>query len=217
VRPTGTLHLAFLRSPVAHGRLAHLDVAGAAAVPGVVAVLTGKDLGLDARGFLGTMTGRRSPAHHPLVIDVVRFPGEPVAAVIARDAATAVDALSAIEVDYEPLPIVGDAEAALTSQTRVHDDIDGNVCFTREKSAGDVAAAFASAEVVVRRRFSLGRVSPVAMEPRSVVAAPEGDGYIVWSSTQTPQIVRYELARAAGLPEALLRVVAPDVGGGFGG
>jgi carbon-monoxide dehydrogenase large subunit len=217
VRPTGTLHLAFLRSPVAHARLVHLDVGGAAAVPGVVAVLTSKDLGLDARGFVGTMTGRRSPAHQPLVADVVRFPGEPVAAVIARDAATAVDALSAIEVDYEPLPTVGDAEAALTSATLVHENINGNICFTREQSAGDVAGAFAGAGVVVRRRFSLARVSTAAMEPRSVVAAPEGDGYVVWTSTQTPQIVRYELARAAGLPEALLRVVAPDVGGGFGG
>ena len=217
VRPAGTLHLAFLRSPVAHGRLIHLDVRPAAAQPGVVAVLTGEDLRLGERGFVGAMLDGSGPVHQPLAVDVVRFPGEPVAAVVARDAAAAVDALSAIEVDYEPLPTVGDAASALASPLRVHDDIEGNICFTHEQSAGDVAAVFAGADVVVRRRFSLARVAPAAMEPRSVVAAPDGDGYTVWTSTQTPQIVRYELARATGMPEAMLRVVAPDVGGGFGG
>jgi aerobic carbon-monoxide dehydrogenase large subunit len=217
VRPTGTLHLAFLRSPVAHGRLLHLDTSKAAAQPGVVAVLTGADLRLEGRGFLGAMVGRKAPEHQPMAVDVVRFPGEPVAAVIAVDEATAVDALAVIEVDYEPLPTVGDADSALTSPVRVHDSVEGNICFTKEQSTGDVAAAFAAADVVVRRRLSLARVAPAAMEPRSVVAAPEGDGYTVWTSTQTPQVVRYELARAVGMPEALLRVVAPDVGGGFGG
>jgi carbon-monoxide dehydrogenase large subunit len=217
VRPSGTLHLAFLRSPVAHGRLTRLDISAALSQPGVIAVLTGEDLRLGDRGFVGAMQGKRAPEHQPLAVDVVRFPGEPVAAVVARDAAAAADALSAIEVDYEPLPTVGDAAAALTSQLRVHDNVEGNISFTHEKSSGDVAAAFAGADVVVRRRFSLARVAPAAMEPRSVVAAPDGDGYTVWTSTQTPQIVRYELARATGMPEALLRVVAPDVGGGFGG
>jgi aerobic carbon-monoxide dehydrogenase large subunit len=217
VRPAGTLHLGFLRSPVAHGRLIRLDISRAVSQPGVVAVLTGEDLRLGERGFVGAMQGKRAPEHQPLAIDVVRYPGEPVAAVVARDAAAAADALSVIEVDYEPLPTVGDAAAALTSQVRVHNGIEGNICFTREKSAGDVAAAFAGADVVVRRQFSLARVAPAAMEPRSVVAAPDGDGYVVWTSTQTPQIIRYELARATGIPEAMLRVVAPDVGGGFGG
>ena len=186
VRPAGTLHLAFLRSPVAHGRLIHLDVSRAVSQPGVVAVLTGEDLRLGGRGFIGAMLDDRAPEHQPLAVDVVRFPGEPVAAVVARDAAAAVDALSAIEVDYEPLPTVGDAASALTSQVRVHDDIEGNISFTHEQSTGDVAAAFAGADVVVRRRFSLARVAPAAMEPRSVVAAPDGDGYTVWTSTQTP-------------------------------
>ena len=217
VRPAGTLHLAFLRSPVAHGRLIHLDISAAVSQPGVAAVLTGEDVRLGERGFRSALVDRTAPAHQPLAIDVVRFPGEPVAAVVAVDAASAADALSAIEVDYEPLPTVGDAEEALTSPVRVHDDVEGNISFTHEQSTGDVAAAFAGADVVVRRRFSLARVSPAAMEPRSVVAAPDGDGYTVWTSTQTPHIVRYELARATGLPEASLRVVAPDVGGGFGG
>jgi aerobic carbon-monoxide dehydrogenase large subunit len=217
VRPGGTLHLAFLRSPVAHGRLLHLDVSKAAAAPGVVAVLTGEDLRLEVRGFRGAVVSKKAPEHQPMAVDVVRFPGEPIAAVVAVDEATAVDALAAIEVDYEPLPTVGDAEAALTSPARVHAAVEGNISFVEEQSTGDVAAAFAGADVVVRRRFSLARVAPAAMEPRSVVAAPEGDGYTVWTSTQTPQVVRFELARAAGMPEALLRVVAPDVGGGFGG
>jgi len=217
VRPTGTLQLAFLRSPVAHGRLLHLDVSKAAAAPGVVAVLTGEDLRLEGRGLIAAMGSKRAPEHQPMAVDVVRFPGEPVAAVVAVDEATAVDALAAIEVDYEPLPVVGDAAAALSSPVRVHDAVEGNISFAKERSGGDVAAAFAGADVVVRRRFSLARVAPAAMEPRSVVAAPEGDGYTVWTSTQTPQVVRHELARAAGMPEALLRVVAPDVGGGFGG
>ena len=217
VRPLGTLHLAFLRSPVAHGRLQHLDVSRAVAEPGVVAVLTGEELRLGDHGFVGISSDDTTPVHQPLAVGIVRFPGEPVAAVIARSAAEAVDALAAIDVDYDPLPAVGDAASALTSDALVHDAMEGNICFTHEQSAGDVAAAFVDADVVVRRQFSLARVAPAAMEPRSVVAAPDGDGYTVWTSTQTPHILRYELARATGMPEASLRVVAPDVGGGFGG
>ena len=119
VRPTGTLHLAFLRSPVAHGRLLHLDVGKAAAAPGVVAVLTGEDLRLEGRGLIAAMGSKRAPEHQPMAVDVVRFPGEPVAAVVAVDEATAVDALAVIEVDYEPLPVVGDAAASTQlSRTR---------------------------------------------------------------------------------------------------
>ena len=104
VRPPGTLHLAFLRSPVAHGRIHHLDVSRAAVEPGVVAVLTGEDVRLGDRGFERIEPDGTEPVLQPLAIGIVRFPGEPVAAIIARSAAEAVDALAAIDVDYDPLP-----------------------------------------------------------------------------------------------------------------
>ncbi|HEX6919558.1 MAG TPA: xanthine dehydrogenase family protein molybdopterin-binding subunit [Actinomycetes bacterium] len=219
VRPPGTLHVAFLRSPVPHGRLRRVDVAGVLGRPGVVAAYTGDDLTLGPQGIrtIGRDRSRPQPVQQPLAVGTVRYPGEPVVAVVARTAAAAADALEAVEVDYEPLPVVGDARAALTSPVLVHDHVPGNVCFEHEQAAGDLAAAVAAADVVVRRRFALPRVAPVAMEPRCVVAGPDGDGFTVWSSTQTPHIVRHELARATGLPAARLRVVAPDVGGAFGG
>jgi aerobic carbon-monoxide dehydrogenase large subunit len=215
VRLPGLLHIAFLRSPVAHGRITALDVSAAAEQPGVVGVLTGADLGLGDRGFSGVLN-RKGPRHDAIAVDVVRYPGEPVAAVVARDPAAAQDALAAIEIDFEPLPVVGDAEAALVADTQLHDGVEANTAFSYEKSYGDVAAAIEAAEVVVRRRLTLGRVASAAMEPRAVVAAPDADGWTVWTSTQTPHIVRHELARAAGLPDSQLRVIAPDVGGGFG-
>ncbi|HSR25246.1 MAG TPA: molybdopterin cofactor-binding domain-containing protein, partial [Candidatus Eisenbacteria bacterium] len=219
VRPAGTLHLVFLRSPLAHGRLLRVDVAAALESPGVVAAFTGEDLTLGGEGIrtIGRQRDRPNPVLQPLAVGKVRFAGEPVVAVVARTEAAAVDALEAVAVDYDPLPVVGDPAAAPEAGPLVHDTVPGNVCFEHEHSAGDLAAAFAAAVVVVRRRFALPRVAPVAMEPRSVVAVPDGDGYTVWSSTQTPHLVRHELARATGIPAASLRVVAPDVGGAFGG
>lgn len=219
IRPPGLLHLVFLRSPLAHAVLTRVDVTAALARPGVVAACTGEDLQLGPDGIrtLGFVRGGPNPVQQPLAVGRVRYPGEPVVALVARDATQAADALEAIEVDYEPLPVVGDARGALTSDVLVHESMAGNVCSTEQRGQGDVDAAMARCDVVVHRRLALPRVAPVAMEPRATVAAPEGDGYVVWSSTQTPHLVRHELSRASGIPAERLRVVAPDVGGAFGG
>ena len=125
--------MTFLRSPVAHGRITRLDVSTAREAPGVVAVLTGEDLALGERGFVG-IAHRHAPPHQPLAIDTVRYPGEPVAAVVALDAALAQDALALIEVDYDPLPVVGDALSALESPTQLHEGFAHNVAGTVEQA-----------------------------------------------------------------------------------
>ncbi|MDQ1614284.1 MAG: aerobic carbon-monoxide dehydrogenase large subunit, partial [Actinomycetota bacterium] len=187
--------------------------------PGVVAGYTGRDLDLGPEGIrtLGFARGKPNPIQQPLAVDKVRYPGEPVAALVGRDLAQVLDALEAVEVDYEHLPVVGDARSALTGDVLVHDNISGNVCSTHEQGMGDIDAVLARSDIVVRRRLALPRVAPIAMEPRATVAAPEGDGYTVWSSTQTPHLLRHELAEATGIPADRLRVIAPDVGGAFGG
>lgn len=219
VRPQGCLHVAFLRSPVPHARLTRIDVSGALQARGVVAAFAGEDLRIGDRGLLRLFpsTDNPSPVHQPLAVDRVRYPGEAVAVVVARDPASAVDALEEVDVNYDPLPVVGDARQALLTHALVHDHIAHNVCYQEEEGAGDLASAFAAADVIVRRRFSLPRVAPAALEPRCVTVAPEGEGYTVWTSTQTPHIVRHQLALNTGLPESAIRVVAGDVGGGFGG
>jgi carbon-monoxide dehydrogenase large subunit len=218
VRPLGCLHVAFLRSPVPHARLTRVDVSGALQARAVVAAFAGESLRIGDTGLVGLFPSAEhpSPVHQPLAIDRVRYPGEAIAVVVARDPGSAVDALEAIDVSFDPLPVVGDGEQALLSTALVHEHIAGNLCYQEEQGTGDVAAAFAAADVVVRRRFALPRVAPAAMEPRCVTVAPEGDGYTVWTSTQTPHIVRHQLAVNAGLPQSAIRVVAGDVGGGFG-
>jgi carbon-monoxide dehydrogenase large subunit len=213
--PGDALHLAFVRSPLAHAEVVGIDVSAAAARPGVVAAWSGAELSLPTGS--PRLGGRGRPAAPLLAAERVRYPGEAVAVVVARTRAQAVDALEAVDVDYEPLPVVGDADAAATGERLVHDDQPGNIAGDTSRSEGDVEAALAGSDVVVRRRFSLARVAPTAMEPRSVTVVPDGDGYLVRMSTQTPHISRWMLARAAGLPEESVHVVAADVGGGFGG
>src|SRR5690606_9535251 len=146
----------------------------------------------------------------------------PVAVVVARDRASAVDALEAIDIEYEPLPVVLDLEAALADGAPlVHADAGTNKCYTwvfdsAEAGTGG-SVADAEAEVVLRRRFVQQRLIPAFMEPRSVIADPTGEGWTVYSSTQLPHILRILLAMTTGTPEHRIRVIVPDVGGGFGG
>jgi carbon-monoxide dehydrogenase large subunit len=217
----GMLHMAVLRSPMAHARIASIDVSQALRVSGVMAAFSGADLAAD----LGSLPcawpvteDMVSPEHPPLATEEVRYVGDGVAVVVARDRYSAADALEAIAVEYEPLPAVVDMEAALTDSDLVHADKGTNTCFVWPLSNGDVDAAFSSAEVVVERRFIQQRLLPTAIEPRAVVVAPiaAADEYTVYSSTQIPHILKLMLALTTGLPEHKLRVVAPDVGGGFG-
>ena len=213
--PADALHLAFLRSPMAHAEVVGVDVSGALGRPGVVAVWSGSELSLP--GGTPRLGGRGRPAAPLLATDRVRYPGECVAVVVARTRGQAVDALEAVDVDYEPLPVVGDAESAAAGERLVHDDQPGNLAGDASRSEGDVDAALAASDVVVRRRFSLARVAPTAMEPRAVTVTPDGDGFVVRCSTQSPHISRWLLARAVELPEDRVHVIAADVGGGFGG
>jgi carbon-monoxide dehydrogenase large subunit len=223
----GMLHLAILRSPMAHARITRVDTSAAEREPGVIAVLSGRDVA-DVQGSLPcawpVTEDMVHPDHPPLAVDEVRHVGEAVAVVAARDRASAVDALAAIEVDYEPLPVVLDMEAALVDGSPlVHTDKGTNKSYTwvfdsaEAGTGGAVEEAIAGAEVVLRKRYIQQRLIPAFMEPRSVVVDPTGDQYTMYSATQIPHILRFLVAVVTGTPEHKVRVIAPDVGGGFGG
>ena len=214
----GMLHAAFVRSPHGHARIAAVETAAALAVPGVAAALCGKDLGavaplaprLDAPGFVPTAWSALAPER-------ARFAGEPVAVVAAATAYVAADAAELVAVDYQPLAALPGLDAALApGAPRLHDAVAGNVLMRREHAHGDVSAAFARAAHVLGETFSCGRVSASPLEPRGIVAHWDGEALAAWASTQIPFVMRAALARAFGLRESAVRVVAPDTGGGFG-
>jgi carbon-monoxide dehydrogenase large subunit len=218
----GLLHMAVLRSPMAHARIVSVDVSAALELPGVIAAYSGADLAAE-QGALPcawpVTPDMVHPDHPPLATDEVRYVGDGVAVVVARDRYAAADALEAIAVEYEQLPAVVDMEAALAEGAPlVHSDKGTNKCFVWPFASGDYEAAKAAADVVVTRRFIQQRLLPTAMEPRSVVVAPiaAADEFTVYSATQVPHILRVMLALVTGIGEHKLRVVAPDVGGGFG-
>ncbi|OWY79318.1 xanthine dehydrogenase family protein molybdopterin-binding subunit [Rhodococcus sp. BUPNP1] len=222
----GMLHAAILRSPVAHARITGLDVSEARGKPGVVAVYTGADLA-EEQGSLPCAwpitEDMKTPNAPALAVDTVRFAGEAVAVVVARSAYEAHDALDAIDVDYEDLPVVLDLESAAQDGDLVHPDLGTNVSATwvfdsaEAGSGGNVEDAIRDAEVVVERTFRQQRLIPAFMEPRSVVVDPTASQITMWSATQVPHVLKLMLAMTLGLPEHKLRVIAPDVGGGFGG
>ncbi len=218
----GMLHIAVLRSPMAHARITSIDVAAALEQPGVIAAFTGADLQDAWAGGLPcawpVTEDMVAPVHLPIASEEVRYVGDAVAVVVARDRYSAADAVEYIDVEYEPLGAVVDLETALADEVLVHSDKGTNRCFTWPFENGDVDDVFASADVVVKRRYRQQRLIPAAIEPRAVVVAPiaAADEYTVYSSTQIPHILRLMLALVTGVPEQRLRVIAPDVGGGFG-
>ncbi|MER8057837.1 MULTISPECIES: xanthine dehydrogenase family protein molybdopterin-binding subunit [unclassified Streptomyces] len=223
IQVAGLLHLAVLRSPMAHARITRVDVAPALERPGVLAAFSGADLaeGLGSLPCAWPVTEDIVlPGHPPIAVDEVRYAGDPVAVVVARDRYAAADALEAVEVDYDPLPPVLDLEDALAEGAPlVHSDQGTNRCYTWPLATGESFAAVRErAEVTVRRRFHQQRLIPNAMEPRAVVVTPlaASGEYTVYSATQIPHILRIMLATVTGVPEHKLRVIAPDVGGGFG-
>jgi aerobic carbon-monoxide dehydrogenase large subunit len=217
----GMLHMAVLRSPMAHARISGVDVSAALEQPGVLAAFSGADLA-DELGSLPcawpVTEDMVHPDHPPLAVDEVRYVGDAVAVVVARDRYAVADALEHVAVDYDPLPAVVDLEEALADKVLVHADKGTNTCFVWPLSVGEVDTAFADADVVVKRRFIQQRLIPTAIEPRAVVVEPiaAAGEFTVYSATQIPHILRLMLATVTGLPEQKLRVVAPDVGGGFG-
>ncbi|MFB6956127.1 xanthine dehydrogenase family protein molybdopterin-binding subunit [Streptomyces sp. NPDC056309] len=220
---TGLLHLAILRSPMAHARIERIDVSPALERPGVVAVFSGRDLaeGLGSLPCAWPVTEDMVlPDHPPVAVDEVRHAGDPVAVVVARDRYAAADALEAIEVDYEPLPPVLDLEEALAEDAPlVHADKGTNRAYVWPLRTGeDFEAVKQRADVVLERRYRQQRLIPNAMEPRAVVVTPlaASGEFTVYSATQIPHILRIMLSVVTGVPEHKLRVIAPDVGGGFG-
>ena len=223
----GMLYLAILRSPLAHARITGVDVSAALREPGVVTAFTGRDVA-DTQGSLPcawpVAEDMVHPDHPPIAVDEVRHVGEAVAVVVARSRAAALDALEAVQIDYDELPVVLDMEQALgDGSALVHTDSGTNRSYTwvfdsAEAGTGEaVGTAFESADVVIKRRYRQQRLIPAFMEPRSIVVDPTGDVYTMWSATQIPHVLRFLLAVVTGTPEHKLRVVAPDVGGGFGG
>ncbi|MDC0769110.1 xanthine dehydrogenase family protein molybdopterin-binding subunit [Streptomyces sp. HD] len=219
----GLLHFALLRSPMAHARIERVDVSPALERPGVIAAFSGADLaeGLGSMPCVWPVTEDIvMPDHPPLAVDEVRHAGDPVAVVVARDRYAAADALEAIEVDYEPLPPVLDLEAALEPDSPlVHADKGTNRCYTWPLKTGeDFGSVRQRAELTLKRRYHQQRLIPNAMEPRAVVVTPiaASGEYTLYSSTQIPHIVRLLMAMVTGIPENKIRVIAPDVGGGFG-
>lgn len=222
----GMLHLAMVRSPFAHAKITSVDVDEARRASGVIAVITGADVA-DEQGSLPNawpiMPDQKAPPHPALAVDRVTFAGEAVACVIARSAAAARDAVELVDVEYDELPVVLDLEEAVQDKTLVHSDLGTNLSATwvldsaEAGTGGDVNEALSSSEVVIERTYHQQRLIPSFMEPRSIVVDPTGEQVTMWSATQIPHILRLMLAMTLGLPEAKVRVIAPDVGGGFGG
>ena len=219
--PPGTVHAVFVRSPFAHARVLRVDAEASRRMPGVLAVLTGVEAkdhlrpirpSLEASGYAGG-------EWWPLAVDRVRFPGEAVAVVVASDRYVADDVAGAVRVEYDALPALPDVDAATTADApELQLQVPRNIFLRAAGSTGDVAAVFARAPVVVSAEFRTGRVTGAAIENRGVLACydPVTSHLRVWSSTQTPHLLRVALAEHLGLAETRITVLTPDVGGAFG-
>ena len=221
IKMVGMLHLALVRSPYAHANINGVDTSAAEAADGVVAVYTGEQLA-DQLGSLicgWVVPDTKEVPHPPLAVGKVRCVGDAVAAVVATDAATAADAAELVDVDYEPLDAVANAEEATKDGAPlVHDEVTNNIGFEWEVGGGDVAQAASDSEVRVSQRIVNQRLIPNSMEGRAVIADfnPGTNQVTLWTSSQIPHLVRLLLALVTGHPEHQIRVIAPDVGGGFG-
>ncbi|HEY0448365.1 aerobic carbon-monoxide dehydrogenase large subunit [Actinophytocola sp.] len=220
VRLRGMLHSAVLRSPLAHARIVSIDTSAAEAHPKVRAVLTGADLAERGLAWMPTLSADRQAV---LATDKVRFQGQEVAFVVAEDRYSARDALALIDVEYEPLDPVVDARTALDADAPViRDDLDGkrdNHIFDWEAGdRGATDAVFAAADVVVAQDVLYPRVHPAPLETCGVIADldPVTGKLTVWSTTQAPHAHRTVLATVSGIPEHRIRIISPDIGGGFG-
>ncbi len=227
----GMLHLAMVRSPVAHARIASIDTSEAKESPGVIGVWTGPELAGSEVGLpcaWPITPDMKAPGHPSVAQDTVRHTGEIVAVVVARSAVEARDAAQLVFADYDDLPAVVDMEAALAEGADlVHPDLGTNenatwVFDSAQAGTGRdvdevIAETRANGGVVLERRFRQQRLVPAFMEPRSTVVDPTGEQVTVWSATQVPHFVRIFMALITGTPESKIRVIAPDVGGGFGG
>jgi aerobic carbon-monoxide dehydrogenase large subunit len=225
----GMLHLAMVRSPFAHARISNIDTSAAKRAPNVVTVITGADVA-EEQGGLPTVwpitTDQKIPVHPSIAVDRVAFAGEIVAVVVARSAAEARDAAELVDVDYDELPAALDLKEAAKDTVLAHPDLGTNKSAFWQLDSADAGTgssvddAIAEARdngILIEREYRQQRLIPAFMEPRSFVCDPTGEQLTLWSSTQVPHIVRFFLAAVLGVSESKVRVIAPDVGGGFGG
>jgi len=223
MRVPGMVYLGVVRSPYAHARIKSVDVKPALAHSDVVAAWSGADIDEEWAGSLPCAwiptEDTNAPEHKPVAVDKARYVGDAVAVIAATSRGAAEDAAELVEVEYEPLPAVVDPEAALADGAPiVHEQFGTNRCYTWTLEAGEVDRLFAEADVVVSERYRQNRLIPNAIEPRAVFVTPipaTGE-FTLFSTTQVPHIARVTLSGVTGIPEAKLRVIAPDVGGGFG-
>ncbi|MGB3448365.1 MAG: xanthine dehydrogenase family protein molybdopterin-binding subunit [Xanthobacteraceae bacterium] len=216
------LHAAFVRSPYAHARIVAIDSSAAKTMPGVRLIATGADLAKVCKPWVGTLDhfkGMKSTPQLPLPLDKVVWAGQAVVAVVADSRALAEDAAEAILVDYDELPAVIDIDAARTSDTTViSPELGDNLCFHGRIDTGNIDELFAGAAHVVEEEFHFGRHTAVTMEPRAIVADfdPNEMRLTAHHATQTPYQFQDIYSRHFGIPEANVRVIAPDIGGSFG-
>src|SRR6266404_3259139 len=215
-----TLHVAFLRSMYAHAKIKSIDASEASHAPGVVAVYTGADVAgkIGPVPCAGALPGLKIPNYTVLATDHVTFVGHPIAAVVATDKYAARDAIDLIMVDYEELPVVVDVEEAAKGGPLVYEEYGDNIAYKLTSGEGDIEAALAESDHVIKQRIVHQRLIPIAMEPRGVLARyyPGERELTIWTSTQIPHLARTQLAIMLGVPENKVRVIAPEVGGGFG-
>ena len=218
----GMTYMAVLRSPHARARIRNVDTSKAEEHPEILTVLAGEELKRRCRQplpLIGAQPHMNARTRWPMATDAVRYVGEPVAAIVATSRAAARDALELIEVDYEPLPTVADPEKAVQGDSPlVHDDLDTNLCVDTFQEFGDPDAAFRDAAGVVSLRLEEPRIVVNPMEPRAVVASYEraSNSMTLWDTTQHPHTEGSAVAEIIGFPENKIRVIAIDVGGGFG-
>jgi carbon-monoxide dehydrogenase large subunit len=217
----GMHYMAVVRSPYAHARIRSVDVSKALTAPSVVLALTGEDLrGVIANVPCAAQIPDMKPAIRPvLAYEKVRFVGEPVAIVVATDRYAARDAIDLVEVDYEPLPAVVDPEKAIAKgATLLYDQFSDNIAYRWQLEGGEVDKAFKAADKIVKQRMVNQRLIPVAMETRGVVADYKvGEKQLtVWSATQIPHLLRTQISAMLSVPEYSVRLITPEVGGGFG-
>ena len=219
----GLVHMALVRSPLAHARIKGIDTSAASAADGVVAVFTGADVTLGAvpTAWLVPDSDLKTPEHPALARDTVRYVGDGVAIVIAETRYQAQDAAELVHVDYEELDaVVNPEDATRDGAPQLFEDVPNNISFRWIMSSGDegLEKAFAEADVVVKERIVQQRLLPTAMEPRAALAQWNSatEELTIWCTSQNPHIHRFILSGMTDVPEHKLRVIAPEVGGGFG-
>ena len=215
----GMAWMAMVRPPFVHATIGSIDTAAAAAMPGVIGVFTGEDLGMGALPFVWPVTEDiKVPVHYPLATDKVRFAGDAVAVVLAETREQAEDAAEAVVVQATALPALTDMREAMKDETLIHDDLGTNVVVHWVHGGGGDQSVFDSAPVIVEETYDQPRLIPNPMEPRGCLAygVPAMDEWTLVTATQIPHIAKVTLCGVVGIAESKFRVIAPDVGGGFG-